>query len=206
MKKFVKIIVSALTIAAMNTSVFGAAVDISGVTVNSDGTVSAEVTVTDPEEDMQYTMLVYKTDSEGGYTTDDAVYINQLKSGEYSESSEGVSFDITLDIAEGQKYLLRLGATETETPDEYAFDSTTDTTGGGSGGEITGLYGDADLNGVLTANDPAVVLNGVLDSSFVIKAEFELTDVDGDGELTAADAAQILSKVLNSAYSFTVEE
>ncbi|MCC8097621.1 MAG: hypothetical protein LIO44_03490, partial [Eubacterium sp.] len=147
MKRFAKIITAVFVTAAMTTSVFGAAVDITGVTVNSDGTVSAEVTVTEPEENMQYTMLVYKTDDAGSYTIDDAVYINQLKTGEYSDTSAGVSFDITLDVAEGQKYLLRLGATETQTPDEYAFDSTTDTTGGGtSSGELTGLYGDADLN------------------------------------------------------------
>ncbi|MCD8157471.1 MAG: hypothetical protein LUD77_00805 [Clostridiales bacterium] len=206
MKRFAKMITAVFMTAAMTTSVFRAAVDITGVTVNSDGTVSAEVTVTEPEENMQYTMLVYKTDDAGSCTIDDAVYINQLKSGEYSDTSEGVSFVITLDVAEGQKYLLRLGATETQTPDEYAFDSTTDTTGGGtSGGETTGLYGDADLNGVLTANDSAVVLSGALDSSFEIKAEFELVDVDGDGEITASDAAQILTKVLNSAYGFSVE-
>lgn len=205
MKKFSAVLISAVTIAVMTASVFAAAVDITGVTVNSDGTVSAEVTVTDPEEDMQYTMLVYKTDDEGAYTIDDAVYINQLKSGEYSDTTEGVSFDITLDVVENQKYLLRVGETETQASDEYPFDITTDTTGGG-GSEATGLYGDADLSGVVTANDTAVVLSNVLDSAFEIKAEFEFVDVDGDGEITASDAAQIFSKVLDSAYSFTVEE
>ncbi|MCD7778686.1 MAG: dockerin type I repeat-containing protein, partial [Clostridiales bacterium] len=64
--------------------------------------------------------------------------------------------------------------------------------------------GDADGNGVLTANDSARVLSYVLDSESVVMTDEEMENADADksGEITAYDASIILMKVLNSAYQF----
>ncbi|MCD8158144.1 MAG: carbohydrate-binding domain-containing protein [Clostridiales bacterium] len=64
--------------------------------------------------------------------------------------------------------------------------------------------GDADGNGVLTANDSARVLSYVLDSESVVMTDEEMENADADksGEITAYDALIILMKVLNSAYQF----
>ncbi len=67
------------------------------------------------------------------------------------------------------------------------------------------IYGDADNNGTLTANDSAMVLQKVIDPEFQLSIDDEYADVDGDGSLTANDAAMILMKVLNIAYVFPAE-
>ncbi len=81
--------------------------------------------------------------------------------------------------------------------------------GSGSGSDTpsqeSGMIGDVDKNGILTANDAACLLsyvlsNGVKNDNWNV--ENEIADVDNDGEISAADAAEILSKVLNAAYTF----
>lgn len=69
------------------------------------------------------------------------------------------------------------------------------------------LYGDADSNGVLAANDSAKILQYVLDKGSVDMTKDELVkaDVNGDGAITADDAAQVLQKVLVNTYTFAVE-
>ncbi len=67
------------------------------------------------------------------------------------------------------------------------------------------IYGDADNNGILTANDSAVVLNKVLNSDFQMNIDDKYADVDSAGNITANDAAMILMKVLNAAYVFPAE-
>lgn len=64
------------------------------------------------------------------------------------------------------------------------------------------LFGDADMNGVLTAADSAVVLKKALDDKFIMpieKAEpvkySKIVDVDGDNEITVKDASIILNIV-----------
>ena len=69
--------------------------------------------------------------------------------------------------------------------------------------------GDADDDGVLSASDAAMVMQKVLNSSFVLPTEgalLEVCDVDGDGVLTASDAAMIIQKVLNNSFVFEVEK
>ncbi len=73
------------------------------------------------------------------------------------------------------------------------------------------LYGDADINGVLTAADASMVLQKVLDSSFKMSVEdtkedyMYIADVDRNDILTAADASMILQKVLDSSFQMTCE-
>lgn len=64
------------------------------------------------------------------------------------------------------------------------------------------IYGDADGNGSLTANDSAVILQKVLNNSYNMPIEskthnyLQYIDVNCDSILTAADAAEVLQKVL----------
>lgn len=70
------------------------------------------------------------------------------------------------------------------------------------------LYGDADSNGVLAANDSAKILQYVLNKTAVTMTEEELikSDVNNDGIISAADSADVLQKVLVNTYLFNVEK
>jgi hypothetical protein len=78
-------------------------------------------------------------------------------------------------------------------------------------GETEYLYGDADNNGILTANDAAVVLQKSLDGSYIPDLEnvcddyMKYLDVDCDGILTANDASVILQKTLDGSYIMPIE-
>lgn len=74
------------------------------------------------------------------------------------------------------------------------------------------VYGDADGNGILTANDSALMLYKLLNDDYVLPGEssgndyIEITDVDNDGVLTANDCALVLKKVLNIGFILPCEE
>lgn len=72
---------------------------------------------------------------------------------------------------------------------------------------FTGLWGDADMSGLLTANDASAVLAYVLNPALADSDyyDFRGCDVDDNGEITAADASMILQKVLDSEYTFPAE-
>ncbi len=72
---------------------------------------------------------------------------------------------------------------------------------------FTGMWGDADKSGILTANDASAVLAYVLDASLAENDNYDFAgcDVDDSGEITAADAAMILQKVLDADFAFPVE-
>lgn len=103
--------------------------------------------------------------------------------------------------------------TETESSTESTTvtetDSSTEST---SQTEYEPLYGDADANGIISANDAAMILNKVLDNTFIADLEkkldnaFEYLDVNSDNTLTAGDAAAVLSKALNNLYIFEAEK
>ncbi len=207
MKGIISAAVSIALTAAMTVSAFGAEIEITSASISDSGTVTAEVTVTDPAEAAQYSVIVMKKDESGSYDFDSTVYINQFAEGEYTETTGGISFTIDFAPEETGSYVLKVGATEQLAPDEYDLsDASSDTPVTPDEPGTEGLYGDADLSGVLTANDAACVLENVIDSSYQVEAELEIVDVDGDGVLTAADAAQILSKVLDISKKFPVEE
>ncbi|MCD8089015.1 MAG: dockerin type I domain-containing protein [Clostridiales bacterium] len=86
--------------------------------------------------------------------------------------------------------------------DETTTESSTETTTEDDGS----LKGDVDGNGVLTANDAAVLLYYVINDETAANPAWNISsataDVDGDGSYSASDAAQILAKVLNMAYEY----
>lgn len=68
------------------------------------------------------------------------------------------------------------------------------------------LYGDADGNGILSANDAAVILNAVRFGTEASEDDVNnYYDVDFSGILTANDASTVLYKVLNNGYALPVE-
>lgn len=73
------------------------------------------------------------------------------------------------------------------------------------------VYGDADNDGALTANDSSVVLQKVLNNSYIMPIEnvsddyIKYLDVDCSNDLSASDAAYILQKVLNNGFILPVE-
>ncbi|MCD8239691.1 MAG: dockerin type I repeat-containing protein [Clostridiales bacterium] len=207
MKGIISAAVSIALTAAMTVSAFGAEIEITKASISDSGTVTAEVTVTDPAEAAQYSVIVMKKDDSGSYDFDSTVYINQFAEGEYTETTGGISFTINFAPEETGSYVLKVGAAEQLAPDEYDLSGESSDTPVTPDEPVTeGLYGDADLSGILTANDAACVLESVIDSNYQVEAELEIVDVDGDGELTAADAAQILSKVLDISKKFPIEE
>jgi hypothetical protein len=69
------------------------------------------------------------------------------------------------------------------------------------------LYGDADNNGVLEANDAAFLLEYTLNGSLYNADEewIKKCDVDGKTGLTANDASYILQKTLDKSFKFDVK-
>ncbi len=72
------------------------------------------------------------------------------------------------------------------------------------------LYGDADNDKNITANDASSVLQKVLNFNFKLPVEensnyIKYIDINNDEKLTAADAAMILAKSLNKDFKFVVE-
>ncbi|MBQ9603926.1 MAG: hypothetical protein IJR45_00785, partial [Firmicutes bacterium] len=73
------------------------------------------------------------------------------------------------------------------------------------------LFGDANADGKLLAEDAAFILQKVLNNSFVLEIEKRTSnfkhyiDVDADGAINASDAVEVLQKVLNNSYRMTIE-
>lgn len=69
------------------------------------------------------------------------------------------------------------------------------------------VYGDANSDGSVEANDSAKILQYVLNSKAVDMSDEELikSDVTGDGAITAQDSSWVLQRVLKSTFKFNVE-
>lgn len=68
------------------------------------------------------------------------------------------------------------------------------------------LYGDADQNGIITANDAALLQQYVLDASIDISPAGRIAaDVDGNGIITSNDIGNVYIKVSNNAFELPVE-
>ena len=76
---------------------------------------------------------------------------------------------------------------------------------------VTFVYGDANADGKLAADDASFVLQKVLNSAFKMPIEektddlLKYIDVDGGG-LSASDATQIMQKVLNKSFVMPIEK
>lgn len=208
MKKIIGVAVSIMTVLAASVSVQAAAINITEAKVKDAQTVSVSLKITDPAENTQYSVLVSKGDSQGAVKLENAVYINQLKAGDYTESGGVVTFDIKVAASDQSvKYQLNMGATNAEKAADVDYqiigedDITPPTDTPTPSPE--GMWGDADGNSKLTANDAATAL--AYGSDKAIKIEFELADVNGDKTVDANDAALIIGKVLNSSKTLPVE-
>lgn len=77
-----------------------------------------------------------------------------------------------------------------------------------TGGAVTvnyiGLWGDANNDGAVTAEDAAVVLQYAL--NYTELANAEVADVTQDGKVNSQDATMILQKVLDSSYKMACEK
>lgn len=70
------------------------------------------------------------------------------------------------------------------------------------------LWGDANLDGVLTVSDATVMLNHIVGSSgaALTGIALALSDVNGDGSITVVDVTLLLQRVVGTITSFPVEE
>lgn len=75
------------------------------------------------------------------------------------------------------------------------------------------VVGDVDMNGVWTANDAALVLQKVLDGSYILPCQvvypnhfMYIADASANGVLTAEDSSLILQKVLDGSFTVPMEE
>ena len=74
------------------------------------------------------------------------------------------------------------------------------------------VYGDADTDGTLTADDAANIVQKVLDYDMALPVEqkyvdyLTVVDVDGSGTITSQDAAMVLKKSLDNSYMLPVEQ
>ncbi len=74
------------------------------------------------------------------------------------------------------------------------------------------VYGDADTDGTITADDAANIVQKVLDYDMVLPVErkyvdyLAIVDVDGSGTITSQDAAMVLKKSLDNSYILPVEQ
>jgi len=128
---------------------------------------------------------------------DSIVYINQFDNIAFNDSNFNINFKFDFD--ENKKYAFYLGGSNIDSPSVYYTRTENDK-------DI--LYGDADLNGVITANDSATVLKYILNKdNFTAENKFLKTaDVDLTGTITANDASCIITKVLDSDYVFVAEQ
>lgn len=69
--------------------------------------------------------------------------------------------------------------------------------------DFYGVYGDADGDGTLTANDAAIVLQYVLDGSIPERITY-MCDVNGDNIITAEDSSLIFKKVIDDGFIFPI--
>ena len=88
--------------------------------------------------------------------------------------------------------------TSTESTTESSTESTTETPDPTP--TPSGVYGDADNNGVVNAADVAMIVEYVLSGAPYVN-DVEYVDVSSDGIVDTKDATMILQHVLNQAYS-----
>ncbi|MCD8158934.1 MAG: hypothetical protein LUD77_08580 [Clostridiales bacterium] len=132
-----------------------------------------------------------------------------------SAYNNGVIFSLVLTAVSAASADEVAAAVSTGTPSAGAFgnadgEEITVTIEGNTSGssEETGLRGDVDNNGIITANDAACLLTYVLNNDN-LNSSWVVTDyvanVNGDETIDAADVAEIMSKVLNSTYVFSAD-
>ena len=206
MRKAVFILMTVLISSLLQMNVYAqTSAELNSVVMSDDGTVRVTGVINEPAENQRYTIMVTKNNGDGSYNLEDTVYIDQKNTEEVAVNNGVFSFSFKSNIQNGEEYLLKIGGTDIDTPTSKNFASSSD-----GGKKIR--YGDVDNDGVITANDSAVLLQYVLNKNSVDSAILESegfqerSDVTGSGELTAEQAAYILQKVLNSSFKFPIEK
>jgi hypothetical protein len=180
---------TAVAVAVFSINIYAAEIKISGAGFD-DESVICTGSLTDGVDGQTIVAMVYNID------TDEIAYINQI------EADKNGNFRLVLDmdsIAEGY-YAVRLGGKEISKADEVRLGAYT------SGMAV--LWGDADGNNFIDANDAAYTLQYSLDSASLSPTPQQILamDVSKEGYITANEAAQILQKSLNLSYMLPVEE
>lgn len=94
----------------------------------------------------------------------------------------------------------------------FAFSSCIANMGNVFAEEVTYQNGDVNCDGRINSTDCAIILQKVLDSSYIMPIEnvttdyIAIADMDGDGVLTASDAAIVMQKILNNGSSTPSED
>lgn len=191
-----KKIICVLFVLIMSFNVYaGSGISIDSITQQGDKIIF-DGSVTDFEKGDIVNVMVteYVNDN---YDLNTVTYIDAF---EITDGRFNSEFYLSDSAQRNKSYILRVGATNVENPTYGIFVY--------KDNQMEILYGDVDLDGVLTSSDAATVLQYVNNTDSIDFSELQLkaANVTGDDFLSAGDAAQILAKVLNSDYKFLVEE
>lgn len=204
MKNIIAILLCCTLILSLSSAAFAqgeTAVTISSA-VEDSGVVTVKANIANAVSEQYITVVAceYQGESYVMDSPESIVYIDQFQ----PEIDENNSFSFSFKYAawaEAEKlYYLRIGGTNAATADGMLIVAS-------QGGEVTVIYGDADMDKIITASDSLAVLAKVLDDSFKLKIENTVEDyatyidINGNGVIDVLDAAAILLKTLNSSYS-----
>ena len=214
MKKLAFCLAIVLSICCIFSSIYAdTAVTLTSTTV-SNGVVTIKGTITEPSTYQRYTATVLKyKETNDGYTVADAIYIGQKESTDVTLNNGKFTFTFNGNLSENEKYLVRIGGTNVESPvsADVVFgeapvdpDSTPDPS--------KPLLGDVDGNGTINVEDASILMQFVLDKNGVprelTESEefFVRSNVTGDKELTAVQVGYILQKALDKGFLFPNEK
>lgn len=126
---------------------------------------------------------------------------------------------VTGELAEVVSYTVNSGSTLSEIAALptiagcYVSDWDQDLTGVAISEDVTvtcdyALWGDANLDGVLTVSDATVMLNHIVGASgaALTGIAFAVSDVNGDGSITVVDVTLLLQRVVGTITAFPVEQ
>lgn len=169
--------------------------------IDNNGKITLKGRVKNPVENQQLVLLVENLSYTEKYQYDNEryMYINQTDANCNSIGSYEISFDLSyLDFDTKNVYMARLGGTSIDTPFEILILVT------GQSSEC--IWGDVNLDGIITANDAAITLQYVLTRLDLLPSQITAMRVTQADIITADNAAHILYKALNSMYKFPVEQ
>lgn len=204
MKKVSILLILILSIVIGNTCIVSAAdteiIKLTAFTKTGDNQLTIKGSVTSTLDKTHITMMASEMVS-GSYSIDNMVYIDQI------DNISNGDFTININTKENLKasasYIIRVGSNASK---PVWLVLKTD-----SGGSTEYIYGDVDKDGAITANDAALVMQYVLNSSSIDgiitdKEEFLiLANVTNDTEITASQASCIYQKALNNSFIMPVE-
>lgn len=209
MKGIISFVLCGIMILAGSFSVFAADTPVITVTdayVQTTGTVFVKAAIENPVENQYITVVACKYNNDS-YVVDEEnsiVYIDQFQPNFNADNSFAFNFKYADWVEEGQTYIVCIGGTNVETPGSMIISM--------QGGEITILFGDANMDGNLRSDDVTATFSKVLDNNNKLNIEdytdnyLYYIDVDSDGNISTSDVTMTLAKVLDNNYTMTVEK